>query len=253
MEIESYDWWLDWDGFETEAGAFERDVFMLILTGLDASLKFLRTATQAEDDRLMQFIPKAKGDRAEHLAEEQADNWIQLSQQESFLRNMALVALMSRLTHALLSMLRLAEPWAPRVSDAESGEDEYKKIWAAFRTRFGLNVSAKYIGWIKPYSRARNHIVHKGGEANPMKPFGEIDVDAGEEGMYDMSFSKKYCAFVSGSGFSAEVVVTEKLLDHAVKCSVRLVRYAAIELRRLELEHRERERQLRQAVVSEGP
>jgi len=73
---------------------------MLILTGLDAGLKLLNTETQAEDDKLMQYLPKAKGDAAEHLAQEQADMWIQLSQQEAFLRNMALVALMSQLTHA---------------------------------------------------------------------------------------------------------------------------------------------------------
>jgi hypothetical protein len=95
---------------------------------------------------------------------------------------MALVALMSRLTHALLSMLRHAEPWAPRDSDAYAGQDEFKKIWADFRTRFGLSLSARYIGWIEPYRRARNRIVHNGGEANPMKPFEDIDIDSGDEG-----------------------------------------------------------------------
>lgn len=245
IEIDSFGW-LDWDSFGTEASAFEQDVHMLILTGLDAGLKLLKTETQAEDDKLMKYLPKAEGDAAERLAQERADMWIQLSQQETFLRNMALVTLMSRLTHALLSMLRNAEPWAPRDSGAYDGQDEFKKIWADLRARFGLNLSARYIGWIEPYRRARNRIVHNGGEANPMKPFKDIDINSGDEGMYDMSFSKKYCAFVSDSGSNAEVVVTEKLLDHAVKCAIRLVKHAAERLRGLELEYKRREREQRQ-------
>jgi hypothetical protein len=244
MEFENngHNWPLDWDSFETEASAFERDVYMLILTGLDAGVKLLNSETQVEDDKLMQLYPNAKGDVAEQVAQAQADMWIQLWQQESFLRNMALVALMSRLTHALLSMLRTAEPWAPRQSDAYNGRDEFKRIWGYFRGRFGLNLNAKYIGWIEPYRQARNRIVHNGGEANPMKHFDDMDIDGGEEGMYDMSFSKRYCAFVHGSGFSAEVIVTTKLLDHAVMCAVRLVKHVAEELWRLEQEHATRVR-----------
>jgi hypothetical protein len=186
IEIDSNGWPLDWDSFGIIASAFECDVHMLILTGLDASLKLLSTETQAEDAKLMQFLPKAKGDAAEYLAQEQADMWIQLSHQEAFLRNMALVALMSRLTHALFTMLRQTDPWALGDSDAYPAQDEFKKIWAAFRARFGLNLSARYIGWIEPYRRARNRIVHNGGEANPMKPFKDIDVDLGDEGTYDI-------------------------------------------------------------------
>ena len=237
IENDGHNWAFDWDSYESEAGGFERDVYMLILTGLDAGIKLLTAETQSEDDKLMVHLTKANGGAAEHLAQEQADMWIQLSQQEAFLRNMALVALLSRLTHALLSMLRSAETWAPRDSHGYEGNDEFKKIWAEFRARFNINFGARYIQWVDPYRRARNRIVHNGGEANPMKPFDEIDINGGDEGMYDLSFSKKYCAFVHGSGFSAEVVVTEKLLEHAVKCAIRLVKHAAEDLRRLELEH----------------
>jgi hypothetical protein len=236
FENDGHKWPLSWDSFQMEADAFERDVHMLIIKGLEAGTRLLTSETQAEDDKLMAHLAKGKRDAADHLAQEQADIWIELWQQEVFLRNMALVALMSRLTHALLSMLSSAEPWAPRRSDAYNGQDEFKKIWGAFQSRFSLNFSSRYIGWIEPYRRARNRIVHNGGQANPMKPFDEIDIDRGDEGMYDVSFSKKYCRFVHGSGFSAEVVVTEELLDHAVKCAIRLVKHAAGELRKLELE-----------------
>jgi len=68
-----------------------------------------------------------------------------------------------------------------------------------------------------------------------------MDADAGDEGMYDLSFSNKYPAFVDGSGFNAEVRVTEVLLDYAVKSSIRLVKHAAEELRKLDLAHAKRE------------
>ena len=236
FEFERTDWVTNWDSFGTEADSFERDVHMLILTSLGAGLKLLKADTQTEDDKLMQYLPTAKGDGAQRLAEDQADLWIQLSHQETFLRNLTLVALMSRLTHSLLSMLRRAELFAPRNTKSYPGEDEFKKMWAEFRDRFDLNFSAKYIGWIEPYRRARNRIVHNGGEANVLKPFAEMDSSAGDEGMYDLSFSKRYPAFVSGQGFSAEVVVTAKLLGHAVESAIRLVKHAAVELRAKELQ-----------------
>lgn len=235
FEFDRFEWIKDWDSFGTEASSFERDVYMLILTSLDAGLKLLNTEAKAEDDKLMQYIPTAKGEAAQRLAEDQADLWIQLGQQETFFRNLTLVALMSRLTHALLKMLRHAETFMPRNSDGYAGRDEFKKIWAEFRDRFGLNISAKYVGWVEPYRRARNLIVHNGGEANVQKPLAEMDSSAGDEGIYDLSFFKKYPAFVTGEGYSAEVVVTEKLLDHAVKGAIRLVKHAAEELRKLEL------------------
>lgn len=241
FEFDRYDWIRSWDSFGTEASAFERDVHMLILTGLDAGLKLLTSEAQAEDNKLMQFFRTAKGEGAQRLAEDQADLWIQLSQQETFLRNMALVALMSRMTHSLHGMLRHAESWAPRNPKGYDGEDEFKKIWAEFRARFNITLGARHIQWLERYRRARNLIVHNGGEANILKPFVDMDADAGDAGMYDLSFSKKYPAFVDGSGFSAEVRVTEVLLDHAVKSSIRLVKHTAEELRKLDLAHAKRE------------
>lgn len=58
---------------------------------------------------------------------------------------------MSRLTHALLKMLRHAETWVPRDPDGYEGKDEVKKIWAEFRERLNITLSARYIGWVEPY------------------------------------------------------------------------------------------------------
>ena len=238
---------MDWNSYATEVSLFEQDVYMLILTGLDAAIKLLKTNTQAEDDKLM-VLPQAKGEAAEHLFQEQADIWIQLSQQEVFLRNQALVALMSRLTHTLHNMLRFAEPWAPRVPSPGDGRNEFSKMWLEIRHRFGLELSASYVDWVERYRRARNRIVHNGGEANLVRPFDEIDIDAGVAGMYDLSFSRKYPTFVNGEGGSAQIVISEKLLNYAVEKAVRLVKYLSSELRKLELAHRERMREIRRTA-----
>ncbi|MEO8737843.1 MAG: hypothetical protein ABI380_15045 [Edaphobacter sp.] len=54
FEFDRYNWIRSWDSFGTETSAFERDVHMLILTGLDAGLKLLTTDAQAEGNKLMQ-------------------------------------------------------------------------------------------------------------------------------------------------------------------------------------------------------
>jgi hypothetical protein len=229
----------NWDTYGTEANSFETDVHTLILISLDAGITQLNTEAKADDDKLMRYLPTVTGEAAELLAEDQAHLWIELSHREIFLRNMALVALLSRLTHTLHNMLGYAETWAPRDPKGHEGGDEFKKIWSEFRIRFGINLGARYIGWVDRYRRARNLIVHNGGEANIMKPFPEMDMDAGAEGMYDVSFSKNYPAFVNGT----DVVVTQKLLHHAVESAVRLVKHAAGELRELELEAAKKENQ----------
>ena len=80
-------------------------------------------------------------------------------------------------------------------------------------------------------------IVHKGGEANPPKSFSEVLLNDGNDGLYDLRFSKKYPQFVQGEGYAAEVVITQDQLDRAVKFCVVLLRYAAGELRSRELAH----------------
>jgi hypothetical protein len=92
------------------------------------------------------------------------------------------------------------------------------------------------------YRRARNRIVHNGGEANSYLPFDEIDFEAGLDGMLDLNFSRNYPEFVTGEGNNAEVEVTDELLEFAVNQSCDLVTYAAQQLRAKELEFADRER-----------
>jgi hypothetical protein len=153
----------------------------------------------ADEAKIIVNLQSASGEAADYWDQKQADLWIGVADQERFLRNGALVSLISRLTHSLKKMARSAEMWIPRNPKGygERGDDEFKKHWKEYSERFGLIFKAKYIGWVEPFRRARNRIVHNGGEANVDRPIAEVDFSAGEEGFVDVSFSKRYRAFVT--------------------------------------------------------
>jgi hypothetical protein len=166
--------------------------------------------------------------------------WGYVGDQERFLRNMALVALISRLTHTLNSLARSAEGFAPRNPKgykAPGGDDEFKALWKEYESRFDIKFSAKLIQWIEPLRKARNLIVHKGGEANPLRPADQIDNYMDFENHRDFKFSKNYPQMVEGDGYSAEIRITDKQIDKAVERAIALVRYVAKELRAKQKEH----------------
>jgi hypothetical protein len=250
-------WIYDWDSFQIEAERLQQDVHMLILVTLDAGNQHLRQEVDKNNEKIEQYSVSANGEAAERLAEDQASLWVQLEEQQVFLRNQALVALISRLTHSLRKMLRSAESWSPRDPNGYEGRDEFKTIWMELRKRFDLSLGPRYIQWVEPYRRARNRIVHNGGEANVERHFSEIDPEADfDEGFYDTTFSRECRVFVSGTGSTAQVNVTEKLLDHAVEKSIQLVQYVAEQLRAKELEHARKEGEefrARRAAESAAP
>jgi hypothetical protein len=236
------EWPHQFNSFGSERENFERDVYMLILSGLDAGIANLNSEAKKREDELRPHFDNSNEAVQERLADEMSDIWGYLADQERFLRNMGLVALLSRLTHALNKMASDAEIFAPRDKDGYAGGDEFKKLWNEYRTRFGIAFSAKYIQWVDPLRVARNQIVHKGGEANPPKSLADTDPDAGDAGFYDLTFSKKYKRFVEGKGPLAMVRITQQQLEEAVKSSMKIVRYAAEELRAKELDYVKKQR-----------
>ena len=182
-------WIFEFDGYGAEAESFVEDVHVLILHTLHASREYLNDEAAKKQVQIERSSEKATGEYADMLAQDHADAGIEVAQQERFLRNQALVSLLSRLTHALLKMARQADHWSNSRSQSsagieEGGSDEFKKIWREYRERFDINFSAKYIGFVDRYRRARNRIVHYGGEANSYLPFDEIDSGAGSEGRF---------------------------------------------------------------------
>lgn len=96
--------------YPLEADSFEADVRVLIQNTLRAALGQLAGAAQTELTAIETALKKATDEEAqEHLVDEHVDVLAQALSQERFLRNMALVALASRLTHVLRKMARTAE------------------------------------------------------------------------------------------------------------------------------------------------
>jgi len=229
-------WLYEFDSFGSELNNFERDVHMLILSTLDAGITNQTAEAQKHDDELKPHIENASDTALGRISEIQQDIWGYVGDQERFLRNMGLVALVSRLIHALNVMARSAENLGSRNKDGYEGRDEFKQLWNEYKQRFGITFAPQHIQFIDPLRKARNMIVHKGGEANPPKALEDMELNAGDEGLYDLSFSKKYPQLITGEGYAAEVSITQEHLEAAVEKSVNLVRYVSGELRSRELD-----------------
>lgn len=234
------------DTFYDIAAQFESDVHMLILGTLDAASKRLNEEAEKQQNEIAEHIPKAKGFYADHLAQEHADIGIQTIEQERFLRNMALVALASRLIHSLNEMARSAETFCERKKKyGNEGMSEFDRLWVEYNERFGLDFAenAAKIAFSDEMRQVRNQIVHAGGEAKLLKPMKQIEADTkvGNEGeFFDTKFVKKFPQYVQDYGSYAEVDVKEELLDNHIKASIELVKWLAGELRRRQLAHYQR-------------
>lgn len=228
------------DFYESEYQQFQRDVHILIEGTLDASIEYLSTRVKSDLAQIEGALKKAyDDDHQQHLVDEHVDVLETISSQERFLRNIALVALASRLTHALHNMARSAESFSPRKKRYGKKHDgEFVQLWAEYQERFGIDLSGEHKGRIaftETMRDVRNMIVHNGGEANKHKFMDDIILDKGEAGLLDISFSEEYPAFVSGSGIGAEVSVSEEQLQSIIEASVNLVGWLARELRAREL------------------
>jgi hypothetical protein len=135
-------------------------------------------------------------------------------------------------------MARSAESFSPRKKRyGDTSMSEFHRLWNEYKERFEIDFSANAdrIAFADTMNGVRNQIVHAGGEANPFKGQDDLHWDSGEAGYLDMRFSEKYPEYVSGTGMSAEVSVSEEQLGKAIKSSVGLVGWLAGELRKREL------------------
>jgi hypothetical protein len=229
---------LEIDVYRDEYEQFRRDVHILIMGTLNAATKYLDSTARQDLSQIENLMEKARGDYHQHLVEEHVDVMAQNANQETFLRNMALVALASRLTHSLRTMGRSAESFSPRKKRyGNTSMSEFDRLWVEYEERFGIDFQANTgrIAFVEPMREVRNQIVHEGSEANSFLPIGEMDLQGGDAGYLDMWFSKKYPQYTSGQGMGAEVSVSQELLDKDVKSAIDLVGWLAGELRKREL------------------
>jgi hypothetical protein len=208
---------LDFDSYGEEASAFETDVYVLIMNTLHAGLTHLSAMADDELANIQSALDRATDDEIEdHLAVKNAGVISDFGNQERFLRNMAVVALASRLTHALRKMARAADHFFRRKNKYQSGKNsEFERLWKEYSERFSIDfvANAYRIDFLDPMREVRNQIVHEGGEANPFKAYSATDFELGEEGYLDTRFSTAHPEFVSGTGMNAEVSVSRAQLE----------------------------------------
>ena len=212
------------DVYRDEFEQFQWEVHILIEGTLSASIRYLDKEANAELAKIQSSLDKATDDDyQQYLVDEHVDVLATNDGQERFLRNMALVALASRLTHSLRKMARSAENFCPRKKRyGAKNMSEFERLFVEYAERFGINFQseAARIAFIEPMREVRNQIVHDGSEANTLKPFDEIDMNQGDSGLLDMWFSQKYPEYVDGIGYGAEVSVSQELLDNNIKSAM---------------------------------
>jgi hypothetical protein len=227
---------LEIDSYDDECQHFQWDVHMLIENTRRASALRLGEKVETDLADIKAAVEKSHDTEAQqYLVDEHVDVLETNRRQEQFLRNMALVALSSRLTHALRQMTKSAESFAPRKKRGygHRGVSEYMRLWMEYTERFGIDFTANAdrIAFVEPMREVRNQIVHEGAEAQTYKFQEDIDWNDGVLAFIDYSFSEKYPQYVS----DGDVAVSEEQLTEAVKAAIDLVGWLAKELRTQEL------------------
>jgi len=238
----------DIDSYDDEYQQFQRDVYLLIVGTLNASKQYLDTECRTELAKIQAVLDKTDDpDHHYYIQEEYGDVLLTNIGQERFLRNMALVALASRLTHALRNMSKSGDSFSPRTKEhkkryKKTNLSEFQRLWLEYSERFGIDfvVHKDQIAFVDVMNDVRNQIVHDGGEAQPFKFLYEFDVKDANPQYMDTSFAEKYPGYVSEDG--SEVNVSEQQLKDAIDASVGLVKWLAVELRMKELAHIRAER-----------
>jgi len=228
------------DSFHWDVEYFERDVHILILGTLHAASTYLSDELKEDLAKLDTALESATGHYAEHLDGVRLEVMEYHYDQQRFLRNMGVVSLSSRLTHALNQMAIHAESFSPR-KKAYPGKSEYERFWSEYKERFGLDFDAhaEFIAFVKPMVDVRNRIIHDGGQANRLKTMEEStsgDTLSFEKNL-DRWFSNQYPQFVEGEGRSAEVKVSQEQLEDMLDQACKLVRWLAAEMRERQLAH----------------
>jgi hypothetical protein len=132
----------EFDLYEMEFSQFQWDVHILIEGTLEAGIQFLGTEATTELAKIEEALKKPHYDDEyqEHLVDEHVDVIVTQGGQERFLRNMALVALVSRLSHALREMAQAGLFSKPQGLYGKKHDSEFQRLWDEYSKRFGIDV-----------------------------------------------------------------------------------------------------------------
>lgn len=211
--------------FKAEARRFEWDARILIDRGLHAGMENLKQELNREFEQIAKWgnEPKVTPDE---VARERADAAAQMEEHAAFLRNSALVMLVSRLDLTLRRMARLGDSlasWKPGKYQGRFPVAGFGRLWNEYEARFGFDfiTDAKEIDFVEPMTLARNLIIHQGGQAIYENPDGSLNKD----------FAEAFPQYVTHSS----VCIPQELLEENINRSVFLIEWVANRLRELEV------------------
>ncbi len=231
--LSSKHWHRGIDFFRFEHRKLERDLRTVVMDSLEAGIKQLSREFKTIEKRYDARLDVATAEEENWIIDDFIDLRADHEDQDRFLRNIALVALLSRLTHTLHQLAWHGESIAPRTATEYQGSNEFQKLWAEFRTRFGIEVTPRHIQWIEPLRKA-NLIIHNGGDAHPIK------YERTQSGLFqavrDKSFSKRHLHMVDGDDHASDVRITQIQLLRAVEEALALSAWLSKQLREKQLE-----------------
>jgi hypothetical protein len=222
------------NSYDAEFRTFRDDVYILILETMHDASKHLSARAERRLAKIEAALKQStEEDHQQFLVDESVDIRARTNDQETFLRNMALVALASRLTHSLKTMAKAANFRPGKKRYGTKADSEFTRLWKEYNERFGIDFTANAdkIAFAETLREVRNQIVHAGSEANPFLDDLTFEkYEQGEEAYLDLSFSKEFPAFVSGTGMFAQVNVSKDELQRMADASVALVDWLATHL-----------------------
>jgi hypothetical protein len=157
----------DIESYDDEYQQFQRDVYLLIEGTLNASKQYLDKECGTELAKIKAAMETADDESHPYLEDDYGDVLLTNISQERFLRNMAIVALASRLTQALRSMSKPGDSFSPRTKEhkkryKKTKLSEFQRLWLEYGERFGIDFAAHRdrIAFVDVMNDVRNQIVH---------------------------------------------------------------------------------------------
>jgi hypothetical protein len=250
FEFTEDEWMYERDAYAAELENFQRDVYILINHSLLVATDALHAGGEAENLRMQPDLEHAEDEDYDQLADRLEKVWMHIEDQKTFLRNMALVALLSRLIHTLEKMAKHAPG---RRYKRKPREGDFDKLWREYAGRFEIDLlgTEKHrIDFIDPLRHARNCIVHAGGEVEKISELKKNDAPKAGGTTRTLAFifhhriPDKYKAFVQDDGFGTRIAISQQQLDEAISSSIELVRWPAPRLRAWGIQWVKRQRTL---------
>jgi len=143
--LTQFEWRHSIDFFRFEHQKFERDVHIVVLDLLEAGIKQLDRVFKRTPERFDLRLKGATQEQEDWIIDDFIDIRADHEDQQRFLRNIAIVVLLSRLRHVLLQFARHGDEIAARSDSGHPGENEFQQLWAEFRLRFGIQVPPKHM------------------------------------------------------------------------------------------------------------